>query len=246
MKKMTTLLAGVLAVAAFGAVAQAETRLAVQDATGTTDKMVVTDLGKIGVGTSNPNGGVHIVAPDIGTAQIVTHYSGPTSASAGGSFMLMHNNAAGAFPSSADRLGYLTFGSYDYANPASLVAKFGASITARAAGNWNASSTPTNMTFETADTSGGRVERIRIFRNGNVGIGATAPTQKLEVNGALRLNPAASGTNNNIAPTQPACDATARGTFWFAQGAAGVADSLVVCIKTSNDAVYAWRTVSMP
>jgi hypothetical protein len=66
---------------------------------------------------------------------------------------------------------------------------------------------------------------------GNVGIGATSPGQKLEINGGLRLNPSSA---------KPDCNATTRGTVWFTQGAATVKDSVEVCAKDATD-TYLWR-----
>jgi hypothetical protein len=74
-------------------------------------------------------------------------------------------------------------------------------------------------------------ERMRITSAGRVGIGAVSPTRELEVNGGVRLNTATS---------KPACDATARGTFWVTQGGAGVKDSAELCAKDAAD-TYVWR-----
>ena len=67
----------------------------------------------------------------------------------------------------------------------------------------------------------------------NVGIGTAAPNEALEINGGMRLNTATS---------KPTCDVTARGTFWFTQGGAGVKDDVEVCAKDATD-TYAWRTI---
>jgi hypothetical protein len=75
-------------------------------------------------------------------------------------------------------------------------------------------------------------EKVRILGNGNVGIGMTAPAQKLEVDGGLRLN------TNTVKPAT--CDATTRGTVWLSKGGAGVADKLEVCVKDAAE-VYSWR-----
>ena len=68
---------------------------------------------------------------------------------------------------------------------------------------------------------------------GEVGIGTLSPSQELEVNGGMRLNTTTS---------EPTCDATVRGTFWFTQGGTGVKDAVEVCAKDAADA-YAWRTI---
>ena len=69
--------------------------------------------------------------------------------------------------------------------------------------------------------------------NGNVGIGTTSPTQKLEINGGMRLN---------TATAKPTCDAGIRGTLWYVQGGAGVADTVEACIKNAGDS-YLWQTL---
>lgn len=66
-----------------------------------------------------------------------------------------------------------------------------------------------------------------ILPNENVGIGVYTPTQKLEVDGGIKLN---------TSDPRPACDVDARGTFWFTRGAGAMAvpgtkDSVEVCVK---------------
>jgi hypothetical protein len=85
----------------------------------------------------------------------------------------------------------------------------------------------------TTDVGNTFAERARIGSTGNLGVGTTAPGQKIEVNGGVRLN---------TATVKPACDATVRGTFWVTQQVPGVEDSVEVCVKNAADA-YLWRTV---
>lgn len=68
---------------------------------------------------------------------------------------------------------------------------------------------------------------------GSLGVGMTAPTQKIEVNGGVRLN---------TATAKPTCDSTTRGTFWVVQAIAGTKDDVQVCAKDAANA-YAWRVI---
>ncbi len=92
-------------------------------------------------------------------------------------------------------------------------------------------SVPTEMYFSLSDNdvsdpfAAGTV-RMMINSYGNVGIGTTAPTQTLEVNGGMRMNTTA---------TKPACNANARGTFWFIQGSSK--DNIEVCVMNGS---YMW------
>jgi hypothetical protein len=76
---------------------------------------------------------------------------------------------------------------------------------------------------------------LTMLSGGQVGIGTTsvASGQKLEVNGGVALV---------TATAKPSCSVTTRGTFWVAQGGAGVKDAVEVCAKDAAD-TYAWRTI---
>ena len=77
------------------------------------------------------------------------------------------------------------------------------------------------------------INEVLHFSGNNVGVGALSPTQPLEVNGGIRLNPSGS---------RPSCDSSKRGTLWLNQGGASVSDSLEMCIKNGADA-YVWIAV---
>lgn len=66
---------------------------------------------------------------------------------------------------------------------------------------------------------------------GNVGIGTSAPNEKLEVKGGVRLN---------TTSAKPSCNSSKRGVLWFTQGSTGVKDSLEVCAKDASGS-YNWR-----
>jgi prepilin-type N-terminal cleavage/methylation domain-containing protein len=75
------------------------------------------------------------------------------------------------------------------------------------------------------------------FSGGNVGIGSAdvSPSEQLEVNGGIRLNP------NGV--SQPTCNGSsnARGTLWFATG--GSNDSLYICANVSS--TVGWQQITL-
>ena len=48
-----------------------------------------------------------------------------------------------------------------------------------------------------------------------------------------------------LTASKPTCDSSARGTFWYVAGGAGVKDTVEVCGKDAADS-YAWRTIFPP
>lgn len=82
-------------------------------------------------------------------------------------------------------------------------------------------------------TTAASANNIFIDPTTNVGIGTSTPTQKLEVNGGVRIN---------TAVDKPTCDDNRRGTLWFTQKGIGAMDALEVCIKDAAEA-YEWKAV---
>ncbi len=243
MKQMINKLAVVLSVALVCAPmgAMAANKLIVKDATGVIDKMVVTDKGQIGLGTSNPSARLELI--DVpGVSRIIVQTIG-TSKAGGGAFLGLHNNgteAAQTLPLINDRLGFHLFGSK---NSAGAVLT-GGGFQVYAESDWSASAFPTYFTFETAKATT-KYERLRITANGNIGINANTPKQRLEVGGGIRLNTVAT-KSDPTANTKPDCSnantnvvSDVRGTLWFTQGASGVADKMEVCAKDAANN-YAW------
>jgi len=76
-------------------------------------------------------------------------------------------------------------------------------------------------------------EHTMAIMGGKVGIGTVAPTQRVEVDGGIRLN---------TADHRPTCNVNSRGTLWFTRGGAGTKDSLEICAKDSGG-TYAWRII---
>lgn len=236
-KNGVALLVGSVALVAAAGLAQAETRFAVQDAAGTTDKMVVTDQGYVGVGTNAPTSAIQAKGNTIQNTQIVSHYTGTDAVAAGG-YLAYRNNLNGTtpiLPKKSDKVGYMLFGSL--ANDGT--ARNAAGLVGYAENDWTSTSTPTYFLFEVAPSgSTTRTERLRITSAGNIGVGTPTPTQKFEVNGGIRLNPAVTPSTPYL-PVKPAtCDSTLRGTIWLTMTSAG--DSLELCIKVDAAGNYAW------
>jgi hypothetical protein len=88
-------------------------------------------------------------------------------------------------------------------------------------------------TFLTFGTQNNNVisEKVRISREGNVGIGTTNPTQKLDINGALRLRGELYDVNNSAGTNGQVLKSTGTGIEWAA--ASGGSTTISACC-TSN------------
>jgi hypothetical protein len=208
--------------------AMAANKLIVKDSTGTTDKFVVTDSGYIGIGTNAPSTPIEVSGNTGASSRIVSHCTSSTSSYSGG-FIARKNNAStknNGLPVLNDRLGFMYYGSLG--TSAELYA---AGLSAYAESDWTDVSYPASFVFETTAAGSGRTEKMRVTGDGNVGIGTKAPTQKLHVNGGIRLY---------TSTAKPACSAATRGTLWFEQG---TTDKLYICAQ--NGGVPVWRLVTL-
>lgn len=224
--KTVILTVALLVALALPMVAGAANKLVVNGTDGTTPKMVVTDTGYVGVGTNAPIAAIQTKGSTFLDTQIISHYAG-SDPTGGGGFIGYRNTATGTLPLAGNRLGYFLFGSMDGTTP-----KNAAGLSAYAETNWTSTSTPSYFLFETVPNGAfGRIERMRITSSGNVGIGTGTPTQKIEINGGIRMNTVAA---------KPTCEINIRGTLWHTKRPSGVADNLEVCIKDASDN-YVWQ-----
>jgi len=240
------LFAGVL-VTFFSGVAQAATKFAIKDSSGV-EQFTVSDSGVlnrlltsgwIGVGTTTPLGPFHFQGSGntVSSGGFLLQFTntGTLSPIKAPNISLRRNNDpalwAGGLPRKDDILGMFQFGT--------VVDTYGvnmASLSVRAEENATSTLAPAYIVFHTTHDNAGvsqLSEKLRISSIGNVGIGATGPTQKLEVNGGVRLN---------TVSARPSCDATVRGTIWIIQGGSGEKDSIEVCAKDAID-TYGWRQI---
>ncbi|QOX78538.1 hypothetical protein FY034_06205 [Trichlorobacter lovleyi] len=220
----------VLAALALPMVAGAANKLVVRNAGDTSDAMVVTDTGVIGIGTSTPNGGaIHVKASTLPGNVIKVEGNEVTN---GAGFLAYHIKSDATLPGYLNRLGFMYFGSQ-----VGFTTVNAGGLSTVADTQWTTTSAPASFLIETTGPTGfSREPRMRISSNGNVGIGnftSAMPTQKLEVQGGLRLA---------TTSAKPNCSIATRGTMWFSQGGTGVADTLGVCAKDSSGN-YAWRVL---
>lgn len=130
--------------------------------------------GNVGIGTTSPQQRLHVE----GTSNQAIFVSTTAPGNVSGSGMIGYIKALPT--DSGNRLGYFLLGSRGGAqnnyNQAGMAGYAG--------GGWSGTSHPAYLSFETTPLgSTGRLERLRIGANGNVGIGTGSPLTLLHVNG---------------------------------------------------------------
>lgn len=212
MKTSVMLMAGILTVALAGSAQAASTMFAVQDTTGTVDKMVVQDNGYIGIGTPTPSAPIHVITSGNSVISAGFNYTftntGTLSALKAPNFSFYRANDAAAtgtknpndatLPRANDDLGSLTFGALVSGSGVNM-----AKIVVKSEGTPTLTSLPGYIMFYTAHDNAGASalsEKFRVSALGNVIVPAvttntgggnlmigepitTIPISKLHVNG---------------------------------------------------------------
>ena len=153
--------AAVLAALALPMVAGAANKLVVQDGS-SVDKMVVTDTGFVGVGTSAPDASLHIKATGLFPANAIKIEGNEVNKGAG--VVAYSNRSDAQLSRSEDRLGFIFFGSNTGGT-----ARHPAGFSASAEADWTANSWPTYFAFQTtAPNSKVRTEHMRLTGDGRL------------------------------------------------------------------------------
>jgi hypothetical protein len=197
-----------------------------------TSGLVWDDVNKrMGVGTLYPEATLHVAESNGSNPNrgIINAQSDDTSTAA--SFLFLKSRGtidAPTPPLNGDAIGALHFGAFD-----GSTYQFVATVRSVINGPVSPGSVPGELWFHTGSNSSDNfaAPKMIIDTAGNVGIGTTAPSQKLEVSGGVRLN---------TTDLQPSCGSSTRGTFWVNQGISG--DTVQVCILSGGS--YVWRTIA--
>ncbi|MDP8231029.1 MAG: hypothetical protein P9L93_08045 [Candidatus Gorgyraea atricola] len=130
--------------------------------------------GNVGIGTTAPQAKLEIQHDSWNVAKFISTDSG-----AGGAGIIGYHDDGGAIVS-GDRLGFFLLGG---ATDASHTLQNVAGFQSYATENWSGSAEGADLRFEvTANGATSRSEAIRILNSGNVGIGTTGPSEKLDIN----------------------------------------------------------------
>lgn len=249
MRKPKTIMTGVavLATLTLPLVAGAANKLVVNGTDGVTPKMVVTDTGWVGSGTSAPLSPIHVegsstVANSTNSTEAGLTYLFTATGSTplfymAPNFSLYRKNDVstnGGRPRLDDALGYFSFGSTIGQNKAVI---YGTAETA-----WT-SDTDTPAYVKILSNPGSGLGNREILR-----LSSKVSRPVATVNGGLRLFPytgtgggTALGTGSNL-PVKPTCDANTQGTLWFTKATG--ADSLEICADGALGGIK-WRALSI-
>ncbi|WP_408099058.1 tail fiber domain-containing protein [Peredibacter sp. HCB2-198] len=148
--------------------------------------LTATSTGRVGIGTASPTSTLEVASDPTAAIRglTITH-----SAAANTPSLLTMRKSRGTLASPTavllnDHLGYLAMTGHD--GTSYVLAANPTGILASATENWSATGNGGALRFYT--TANGAVngtERMKITEDGNIGIGTTSPTAKLQIQGAI-------------------------------------------------------------
>jgi hypothetical protein len=166
--------------------------------TNNSERMRITTLGEVGIGTSTPNstyGTARLELASEGTSApidlLIRNAANSNGYAAG--YVIQHARGTLANPlavANGDYLGAATY-SMNYDGTTYLLS---AAINIYADGAISTGKVPTRFDFNTVDTGGAYATRMVVKNDGKVGIGTSGPNSTLQVNGTLAV-----GVTMNIA-----------------------------------------------
>jgi hypothetical protein len=169
------------------------------------ERMRINSSGNVGIGTTNPEVGLHVSTASINTGArgIIDEQ---TSNDANGALMILRKSRAGGAVVNGDNIGNVYPMAFDGATFVS-----GSRIRFAVDGAVTAGNIPTTIQFLTGSNNTG-VERMRVTSNGNVGIGTTTPTATLDVNGNINVSGNINAKYQDVAEWVPASHVMPAGT----------------------------------
>ena len=178
-------------------------------ATQDTERMRIDSAGLVGIGTSSPAGKLHVMKTATG---------GSPQNAAGNQIVMENGDSSGSadlqFLSANNGYNHIFFGDAADANIGTLLYDH----------NDNSMQFVTNT-----------AERMRIGSTGNVGIGTSSPSAKLDVNGQINTTNIVSGIRNNITSTDRISVTGATTIFSIATSGSSVGASSAVVLVNGYD-----------
>ena len=165
-----------------------------------TDSALSISTTRVGIGTASPDYGLEVADGGAGGVLRAVSIKSTAASSTSGGGVLLFASDDGAVMADTHRLGSIEFyGAEDTSNTLTV----GASITAVTEATWSDSDNASALTFLTCAGDNNSAEKMRINKDGNVGIGTDSPSSELEVykdDDGVAIGPVLSVTRHSDSP----------------------------------------------